>query len=398
VVVYTHPALFEPALCLASELATRCEVHVVIELHATNRTVANFTDSGTEIPLGRSDAEPLLAQEYPPRMRQIWRDFASFTVVNHGTFSSQDPRSVRISLDLIRWIRGIAPDILHVDDVDVSPRLALALAVSPKPCPVLVAIHDPEPHTGELRWRRKRLTRALAFPKCDGIVLHHSSGVESLRRRHPRLRRPVHVVRLATYDFLGFLDSSGPVELSADPSVLLFGRLTPYKGVEVLYAAARSASQHLEGLRVIVAGRPTSGYTPPEPPRLSRGGVIEPRYEHVPTKALGSLFRGSHIVACPYTDASQSGVVLTAFAFGVPAVVTDVGGMTDYVADGVNGRVVPPGDPAELASTLVALFTEPGALGRLRDGVVERNHTDLSWQRAGRELFAVYESVTASRR
>ncbi len=47
--------------------------------------------------------------------------------------------------------------------------------------------------------------------------------------------------------------------------------------------------------------------------------------------------------------------LLEAFAMGLPAAVTDVGGMPSVVRDGVEGRVVPAGDPAALAGAIAEL-------------------------------------------
>jgi glycosyltransferase involved in cell wall biosynthesis len=46
------------------------------------------------------------------------------------------------------------------------------------------------------------------------------------------------------------------------------------------------------------------------------------------------LFERATLVACPNLDATQSGVVLTAFGFGKPVVATRVGGLPEYIDDG----------------------------------------------------------------
>lgn len=61
-------------------------------------------------------------------------------------------------------------------------------------------------------------------------------------------------------------------------------------------------------------------------------------------------------------------VVLESYAAGVPVVATAVGGTPETIADGVDGLLVPPGDPAALAGSIAILVSDEGrrlAMGRL---------------------------------
>jgi glycosyltransferase involved in cell wall biosynthesis len=71
------------------------------------------------------------------------------------------------------------------------------------------------------------------------------------------------------------------------------------------------------------------GYTPPSPPALPRGGALQLIDRYLSNSDAAALFRSASVVVCPYRDATQSGVVLSAFAFGVPVIASAVGGLPE---------------------------------------------------------------------
>jgi alpha-maltose-1-phosphate synthase len=396
VVLYTHHSLFEPALCLAAALTELAEVHLLMEVPVNGEQAAHFEAGGSPLPPGRVDADAVLAPFYPAQTRAMWRRTASFQLVVTGEHRARDPRAVKVLREVLAWVRAIRPDVLHIDDMDVSSRLALALAVSRRPCPIVMGCHDPEPHSDERHRRLKYLTRTLMLPRAAACVVHHHAGLRALRHRHPRLRQPVHVVRLGTYTFL--TDRLPSPAKRDDRAVLLFGRITRYKGVEGLFRAAPLVARAVPGVRFVVAGKPVAGYQPPQPPALERGGRVETVYDYVSAQRAASLFADAAVAVCPYTDASQSGVVLTAFAFGCPVVATDVGGLPEYVDDGTSGLVVPTDDHEALAGALIRCLRDPDLLATLRAGVAAATAGDLSWRRTASELVDVYGTVVRARR
>jgi glycosyltransferase involved in cell wall biosynthesis len=116
-------------------------------------------------------------------------------------------------------------------------------------------------------------------------------------------------------------------------------------------------------------------------------------YGYVSSAGTGRLFDDAQVAVCPYTDASQSGVVLTAYAFGCPVVVTDVGGLAEYVEDGVTGLIVPAGDRQALANALIRCLADRGLRDTLRAGVVATTADELSWDNTSASLLQIYSTL-----
>ena len=74
------------------------------------------------------------------------------------------------------------------------------------------------------------------------------------------------------------------------------------------------------------------------------------------------------MVVMPYRDATGSQVPQTAFTYGTPVIATAVGCLPEYVTDEVNGLLVPPGDPASLATAVERLLRDEALWGSLSGG------------------------------
>jgi glycosyltransferase involved in cell wall biosynthesis len=86
--------------------------------------------------------------------------------------------------------------------------------------------------------------------------------------------------------------------------------------------------------------------------------------------------------------------LLEAMAAGVPAVATTVGGIPEIATDGETALLVPPGDAAAIASALLAMFAEQGALAhRLTASAQDRIKSEFLPARRVARLGDVYREL-----
>ena len=98
---------------------------------------------------------------------------------------------------------------------------------------------------------------------------------------------------------------------------------------------------------------------------------LVPRF--VADAEIPAYFRRADLVALPYRDTEQSGVLDTALAFGSPLVLSSVGGFTEVAERAGAARLVPPGDPVALGAALTELLAdEPARAGALADAARAR--------------------------
>jgi len=95
---------------------------------------------------------------------------------------------------------------------------------------------------------------------------------------------------------------------------------------------------------------------------LIRQSGLEPYVElndrYIPNEEIPELLERADVLALPYRDATQSGVLRTALSSGLPVIASAVGAFADEVVDGVNGLLVKPGDPGSLGGALIRYFRD----------------------------------------
>ena len=88
---------------------------------------------------------------------------------------------------------------------------------------------------------------------------------------------------------------------------------------------------------------------------------VEWNLRFIPEREVAALFRSATVVALPYLEIDQSGVLMTAIGFERPIVATRIGGIPETIQDGVHGALVEPGDVAGLAEALGRMLGDPAA-------------------------------------
>jgi glycosyltransferase involved in cell wall biosynthesis len=115
--------------------------------------------------------------------------------------------------------------------------------------------------------------------------------------------------------------------------------------------------------------------------------------EYVSDDVRARLFQEASVVALPYIEASQSGVLPLAYMHMKPVVATTVGGLPEMVDDGRTGYLVPPRDEQALATAVVRLLRDPDL--RRRFGLNGKRKLDEECAPAdvARQTLAVYRRV-----
>jgi glycosyltransferase involved in cell wall biosynthesis len=148
---------------------------------------------------------------------------------------------------------------------------------------------------------------------------------------------------------------------TGEKTILFFGMIRPYKGIEYLIAAFRRILARGEDYRLIIVGQPVNceRYWTAIRNDIHRGiqsGRILLKPDYIPDDETEVYFKAADVAVLPYRYICQSGVLFLAHSFGLPVLAADVGSLKDDIVEGKTGFVFRPEDPVDLARAIERYF------------------------------------------
>jgi len=282
----------------------------------------------------------------------------------------RSPSAAPAMVTVRRRLRTWQPHIVHVHE-NHDPRL---LAIT-RGFRTVFTVHDPVEHLGARAFTRRDAWVANQWlRRAQRIVVHAEPLADELGAIVGPAR--IAVIPHGTWP----LDQ--PLSVPAAPTVLLFGRLEQYKGVDVLVAAMHAVWRERPDVRLVVAGEGPAAEVVPQDPRVT----LIARY--IRESEVQPLLSEASLVALPYTQASQSGVGALAIAAGVPVVVTDVGALRDLTYDPT--FVARAADPPALAAAILRNLDHDAGV---RAAVIEHARARFSWEHTAELSLELYRDV-----
>ncbi len=177
-------------------------------------------------------------------------------------------------------------------------------------------------------------------------------------------------------------------------TILFFGRIEAYKGVEFLLGAFEEIVKRHSDYHLIIAGesqQKSEMYFDRIRRLLSAHGSsaqITERIQFIPDQETELYFKAADVLVLPYKKIFQSGVLFLAYSFGLPVIATDVGSLREDIIEGETGFLCKPCDSVDLAETIEKYF-DSGLFKELR-----RRRTDIRDYVSGRHSWDVVGKIT----
>lgn len=237
------------------------------------------------------------------------------------------------------------------------------------------------------RWLWQRVDAGIAVSEA---LAHFSRNIEGARR-------PIRVVQHGIPAMPNGDSQAARRALGLAPDGLavgIVGRLIEQKGIADAIDAFARVAPGRAGVELLIAGEG------PARRALERRAATSPSGERV--RFLGwrsdrqAVMCALDLLMAPSLREGFGLAVLEAMALGIPVIATRVGGLSELVAEGETGLLVPPADPPALAAALHRMLEDPALRRRLGEAGRARARRDFTIGRMAEETLAVYREFSGA--
>lgn len=197
--------------------------------------------------------------------------------------------------------------------------------------------------------------------------------------------RPVLTLPHPMYDIYGeLLDKAvSKLELGLradDKVVLFFGLIRKYKGLDILLNAFADKRVRDRNIKLVIAGEFYAGAEEYEKQisDLQLETSIVRATHFIPNEEVNKYFSAADVVVQPYKNATQSGITQIGFHFSKPMIVTNVGGLPEFIRHNELGLVAEVDAPS-VAAAIVRYFDEALEATFTAAMEVEKKQYEWTW-------------------
>lgn len=213
-----------------------------------------------------------------------------------------------------------------------------------------------------------RMTLKIQYRLSDGIFVHTNEMKRQLQADFGVRERAVTVIPYGMNNAvpdteLTSMEAKRRLGMGKDErAILFFGAIAPYKGLDILLEAFQEVVARDPRCRLIIAGKPKGGcgeYLKSMQETICRQGMDERVIQnigYIADEQIETYFKAADVLALPYREIFQSGILFLGYSFGLPVIAADVGSFREDIVEGRTGFVSKPEDASDLAEKIEKYF------------------------------------------
>lgn len=313
-------------------------------------------------------------------------DMSKFNIVNRTASHSYYFRAFIESIRFVRFLNKSKYDIIHLTwypGYNFFPIYLLRKKL-------ILTVHDPFPHSC-VKSKIELFVRNISLRVINKfILLNDEQKLDFIRVYKIKERgKNVYLSKLGRYEYLQACATG--VNIVPQKYILFFGSIASHKGLDYLFEAMEMVHHQHPDCKLVVAGRGDFYFD--ITPYLSKE-YFDIRNRFIPVEELADLIRSCQFVVVPYIDATQSGVIMSAFAFNKPCVVTNVGALPSMVKNDKFGCVVASKNHILLSEAISSLLSDPERIKQLSDNIREfYEDGGDSWSDISKGMKTIYDDM-----
>ena len=327
---------------------------------------------------------------------------------------SKARRVLKYYIHLISYAATAQPKLFHVlwnNKFELFDRTLLILYYRMLGKKIILTVHNVNARKRDSNDSSlNRLSLRLQYNLCHHIFVHtermRSELVSDFRIPNSKVSViPFGINNTVPNTSLSSAEAKRCLGISGrDKTMLFFGNIAPYKGLEYLMAAFSALLKKDRSYRLLIVGKPKGPQSYWNETRQTivnsdiRDRVVE-KIEYVPDEATEVYFKAADVLILPYAHVFQSGVLFLSYSFGLPAIAADVGSLKNEIVEGETGFVFKPRDSADLARKIGQYFNSElfRNLETRRAEIKAYANEQYSWDKVAAITIAVYSNLLSSR-
>jgi glycosyltransferase involved in cell wall biosynthesis len=384
VLYISYPYFFDMDLSLIQSFSTKADLYYLLDLPV-------FALNMNALEIKNQPAKPGI---YNASVFAELAKFGEFINLEKTSVISRVSKKVlgvsnlKLQSQIKKFIKDLNPDVIHCNGFLSFDFFAFLVS---NKISIVQTIHDPFPHSGENSYRDFAVRR-FNYSFIRKKILLNFKQKETFIKRNNFKESNVFISSLGPYTHLArYATRNGS---SKTNNILFFGRISPYKGIEYLIRAVNQLKDEIPDIKLTIAGQGEFWFDTSEINNSKNFRIIN---DFIRTPQLVELLNETELVVCPYTDATQSGVIMTAFAFCKPVVATNVGGLAEMIDDGITGKLVNARNVEQLAGAIRELLTDKQKLEEYSQNIRSLFFEgSRSWDKKTDELVGIYQKVISA--
>ena len=334
ILYYLHTYFMDSALELLKELTSVYDIHLMLELSpdSLKSTVIDIDANTIKHDLGN------LFDILDSKTQVLLTPFLSgMSSVNYVFYPSKHLFSfsnTRVALQIVSFIKKQKIKLIHFDTNSgrFIPVLPFVFRIKK-----IATVHDPLPHKGEESFKKTVIKYIYSY-LIKNYVFYSKFSQKQFKENSRNPSYKTYTAILKPYSYISQIKTTIQ---KRNKYILYFGRISHYKGIDLLLNAFPSILSKYPTIELVIAGK---GNDDDYSNRYSTPGFSNITFlnKYISVLELANLITNAEFIVCPYREATQSGVLMTAFALNKPVLATNVGAFSEYIVNNENGILVEP--------------------------------------------------------
>lgn len=290
------------------------------------------------------------------------------------------------------WRLARGADIIHWQSATHPEFVTWAMKALPmKSKPWVFTVHNTLPH--EEREQKADIYQWI-YQRMKGLIFHTTFTKDDFESQFRQTGAKQAIIPHGEMSLLA--EARPKFDSKTDPNtILFFGNIRPYKGLDILLLAFKQVLTKHPQARLSIVGQALQPFEPYDE-MMEILGVkdhVNLRLGYLPDDQIPDVIHSAGVAALPYRHIDQSGVLLLMMGCGKPVVASNIGGFPEVVHDQQTGLLVPPDNPGELAEALLRCLREPEWAQGIGQAAKLDVRSRFSWDSIAKQTHDFYQDV-----